>query len=365
MKTVQCFAAAVGLSLLLSGCKDIPTVVSPADPHAVYVWPTSACPSESQSGNEKSLFADVGGLLFGDITTGLLNVPAAALANAAAADLKGFDAQTVNARYYGTVAKNLSKVDPPACYVVAYAKPIDAAESDKSNNWCNDSAFSTAMTSSCSQAGLKVLNALYPSAKTYTPGGTPNSADIQPVMTSLTTPTFYAEISLKGANYSQIVQPRVVALYYPKSLLEPDDTDKARTVTISLTPSSFQSSGADPFKGAAVSLLITGIKPGHPLSPVALALHQQSGWTQIPPATIDNGSKPANLAAGMPYYPINITAELHEIGQPNQFLQGFAKAFNSDVPNYAKTAVNDLLPAGQQAAQTQSLANSSTKCRRA
>jgi hypothetical protein len=170
---------------------------------------------------------------------------------------------------------------------------------------------------------------------------------VEPLRDAPSVPEFYAEIGFDSSGYETVVRPRVAALYYPKSLLDPSSSAK-RTLSLSLTFSA--PVNGDALKAASVAITLPGIAPGA-VANEALA-NAQTAWSSLP--VIKPGE---NLTKEGSYLPITIATTLHEVGEPNVFLAAFSKSLSASTGDISKAIGNAVLPAGQAAAAQQAQTN--------
>lgn len=330
------------LSLVVTACGTLPHAPKRTDLHTTYVWPTEVCPSVAAgtAGEPRSLGAVLLSTLLGNVLSGLVGIPAAALSAAADADANGLKATGTNARFFYQVqrttdaaGKPVINVINPGCYVVAYAEPVATAKS-----WCADPEFSKSAPATCSTGKsaldqLKVREQLTPSIR-------------QPGIDTLAVPEFYAEIAFEQSGAPDVVRPYIAAIHYPRSIIDPN-SDKARMVTLALELTSAQKD--DPMKAATVSMILPTVRPGIPVDAASTA-RAITGWTSIPskftitPPDPKDGNK-------VPFMPVTIKASLNEVGDPSKFLQAFAKAFGASAGDYSKAITAEISPVGQASAQ--------------
>jgi len=325
---------------VICGCSVLPKEPSVADPRSVYAWPVAKCPSSAAVPRPAIAPAIVAGLatpLLTDLVSGLVGVPVSAIQNAATADTTGFKATGQNPRsYFPNVTVDSStnppqyKFTPPGCYVVAYTRFVPSGRGP-AGGWCGDSGFAASVPDACTAEGGPIL-------KTVETRSDPG--DLQAAV-----PDFYAEIELVPSDYQlpgvTIARPRVIALHYPKSLVEPKSA-KPRLVTINLNLTSPGSSASDPVKASSLGIVLQGVTPNVPIAEGSLA-SQQTSWIAMP----TNGTAlGANLPQpkGGPYFPVNISATLSEVGDPSIFLQAFAKAVAGSAADYSKAIVSAVPP---------------------
>lgn len=134
-------------------------------------------------------------------------------------------------------------------------------------------------------------------------------------------PAFYAEVQLEAATDKRGVLPKVVALYYPKGIHgRKFANDKPRTLQ-------FTVAAATPEGSSALSSIVVRLEN---LTPAAATVRTGGDI----PAT---GGRVWAAALAIPekytapdggsIIPVNVSAEVREIGDSNIFLQAMAKAF--------------------------------------
>jgi hypothetical protein len=350
--------SALLLTLALGACDSLPKAASVTDPRAVHAWTAPACPSEAAQAKPAFIAPLLGALatpVLTDLVSGIVGIPVSALQAAASADKNGFAATGQSPRYFfpkATTTKDEAaktatySFTVPGCYIIAYTKYVAASGDPSAAVWCNDAGFSAALPNACSTLGKQRLGALLPGV------GFPDK--FAPAV-----PDFYAEIKLSPSNYTtatqQVSVPRVIALYYPHSLLERDST-KPRTLTLTIAMTSGVSAGTtDITKSASAGVVLLDVVPAAKLPPESLVA-QQSSWIALPSSLKIASGDP--VPDGGPYYPVNISATVKEIGDPNAFLQAFATAVASSAPDYTKAIVNAISPTAIAAAQQQAVTNS-------
>jgi hypothetical protein len=341
--------------LLALACCTLPQPASVTDPRAVYVWPVAACPSEPPAARPAVLPAIIGALatpLLTDVVSGFVGVPVSAIQQAANADKNGFTANGQNPRFFfpevsatTTGGATTYRFTPPGCYVVAYTRYVAKAGDDSASSWCDDTRFSTALPIACSASGKARLAKVLPAI------GFPSG--FAPAV-----PDFYAEVKLQASEYRTktllVSYPRVIAMRYPHALLDAS-SQKPRTLTMTLTLSSGASTSAtDLLKTASVAVVVPDVVPAAAV-PQETLVAQQSSWVSMPASVTIGAGDPA--PNGGPYYPVNISASLKEIGDPNAFLQAFATAVAASAPDYTKAIANAIWPVAVAAAQQQAASN--------
>jgi hypothetical protein len=344
------------VALPIISCGTWPKAASVTDSRAVYAWTAGACPSGQIVA---PAFAPILGALAApaltDLVSGLVGIPISAIQAAAAADKAGYSASGQNAGYFfpkvtlDPKGATPPKFTTPGCYVVAYTKYVPNAADSSAKSWCNNTDFNTALPNACTMDGkarLTSLTAALNIPKGYGPA----------------VPDFYAEIEIGPSTYvsnaAWVGVPRVIAMYYPHSLLAAGSKEP-RTITLTLAVTSGAGAGGtDPTKTASVGVVLVNVTPGAPTTQDSLA-SQQSSWVSIPRtlSLTSNDPPPTN---GAPYYPVNIAASIKEVGNPNAFLQAFATAVNSSSSDYTKAIVNTISPTAVAAAQQQAASNSAT-----
>lgn len=360
---------------LLSACSLFPRTQSVSDPASVYVWPTSECPSAVKHAGV--LGAALGSSLATDAVSTITTMVANALAAAAAADKNGYQLSTNGAVFYDSLVWGNKMVNgkavvdgkgqpvrearvlPPVCYVVAVARPKSGATS-----WCDQQDFVSAVGSSCTGTGRSILDDLQ---------NKPNR-----VLTSfqypLDLPLFYAEIFLEPSGYAgsttstSIVAPTIVSTYYPKSLLggaieqgKPKHLSLTITFSSPVQPSS-NSNGPvnDPFKGATVNLDILGVTPGPDASASEMASNSHTTWAIVPIDAVPDTTAYHDMLTGQPApgpaKAVSVTASIHEVGDPNAFLQAFSSSFGSQS---SLSSLNTAISAAISPVSTVAAANNS------
>jgi hypothetical protein len=307
----------------------------------VYVWPLANCPSSGAlASGQKAFFTNIASLLLGNVVSGLVGIPASALNAAAEADKAGFTMTGTNARYYYTVEEvgqgKVATAIPPACYVVAMARPVSSP-----TPWCDDPGFKTGVAQTCTN-GSKVLDGLSGLEQLKDPAPTSKQ--------NLSVPEFYAEIEFYSAGYGAIVRPALTALYYPDSLLQ-KKSKKPRAISLTIVTTSPLKD--DPFKAASIAINLLGIVPA-PVQPKDKLLDVRTGWTSVPTFGSKDSPTPE---VGKPFLPVTMAASIHEVGAPSVFLASFAKAFSGSAADYTKAVTSELLPASIEAAQRQDATN--------
>ncbi|MBI4961531.1 MAG: hypothetical protein HY915_18850 [Desulfovibrio sp.] len=348
--------------LIVSGCGVLPKSASITDQRQVYVWPVETCPSlaKKQSLMVVGLLPILTPLATPVINTainGLVGVGVKALQDAADADKNGYTASGTNSRHYFPEVyyddDNKIHFNRPHGYIVAFTKYIKKDEKSNMSSWCDDVEFNKNTPSACSEKGREILSNIYTSQynKEYV----------------LKTPDFFAEINLVESGESSqpvtgsfksesIVIPRVVNIYYPKSLLH-SSSNKHRTITITLAISSLLvKKEVDIMRQASIGIVLPGITPGLEQYNDVLA-NQKSSWIATPNEYVDyvddtkndqkkrEALKSLGIKTSFPYYPINIDAKLTEVGDPSIFLQAFNTALNKNASDLSAAMASYVSPA--------------------
>lgn len=304
----------IGLSM--AACVGLPHRQSVTDTRTLNVWPLDVCPSQPETANGSKSLIGVGGVLLGNLLSGLIGTQAAALSAAADADRNGFTVTGINARYYYGTARSgsMATLVPPGCYVVALARPVARAQV-----WCADASFSAALPVSCANgaARLDALRASEPLDE-----GTGSGF--------LAVPEFYAEIRLDPAGFGAAVRPALAVLYYPDSLLQ-HGSRAPRTLSLTIESASLQKS--DPLRAADVAITVAGVVPAA-LQPEEVLQRAQTGWTGVPSFALQGGDPPPR--PGHRYLPVTMQVSLHEVGDANAFLSAFARAFSASNGDYTQ-----------------------------
>lgn len=317
---------------IISSCNSyLPHEASQIDQRTVHVWVERECPSDIDKKRVGPLVAALGGILLSNVVSGIVGIPGAALSAAVEADKNGYTAAGISARYYYE-KQGKNKPDIPQCYIVAYVKPTD-----KETSWCENEGFKSSVGKTC-EDGRALLISLQKE---------------KPHPQKLDVPDFYTEIRLDPSEYPNIALPKIVALYYPKSLLQPISKDP-RTITISLKTSSLgqkktlrsatatpDTSNKEASKDDGIKIIISGVIPGEKISVDNLAV--QTGWVNLPVVDLpQNNLQPKNWQR---YSPVNIISTVHEVGEPSAFLAAFAKAFSGSSGEYSKAVSSSVFPA--------------------
>jgi hypothetical protein len=349
MRLLCAFVAAGGMA----GCANfLPRPTSATEPRGVYAWPLAACPSDL--GGRAAVAPVAAALavpLLNDLINGLVSVPVAALQSAAAADKNGFNVTTMNPRMFfvdvegpGTTGVPTWKFSPPQCYVVAYTSYVNGGSGP--SGWCKNSNFAKGVAACDSDAGTYRLSMVSPPDGSHPGFG-------------LAVPDAYFEVQMEPEVYHNsavvIARPKVLAMYYPKSLIEPT-SDKPRAITLTLTHAPVVAA-ADPAKVTAIGIYLPHVVPKVEDTKFAAALaNQQSSWTAFP-ITVTIATTDTKPQSGLSYYPVTISAKLQEIGNPSAFLQAFSAAVANSAPDLTKAVANDISPVARATADQQDQTN--------
>lgn len=347
-----------GLIPGLSGCGIlIPAPASVSNPETVYVWPESACPTDAAHAG--TLGTSLINLIGGDAIGAVASVLTSSLTAAAAADKAGFSATGNRTQYYSHASWNDDKkaysIGTPSCYVVALTRPV-AQSSDAltpggqpMTSWCDDPDFAKAVGPSCTD-GKSILAQI---SRWDGPG-----KDASNKLT-LVKPKFYVEINLQGSKFTPITtgysltMPVVHAIYYPSSLLgSAIENGRSKHLSLAITfANPAPAIATDYFKAAALAVDILDIRPGTQFDLELLNQNTQTFWALIPTVQMPSGIAYSDLSGKNidgPVGPVNITANLHEVGDPSVFLQAVAASFGSSSTTQALTTAlgNAVLPQG-------------------
>jgi hypothetical protein len=321
----------------------------------------------------------------GEASSALFGLPNLLLSQAAKADQAGYTANSTNARYYysdvtnpGMPGKSMT-LAPPKCYVIAVYRTTSKIRPTKAASWCGNSTFKSAVGSSCSTSGSDFLDSL--TLADPVPGV---KADPTTVLTTknVRVPDLYLEIgfnelgevtaaatpafkSITTASLTaSIVLPRVDAMFYPSSLLAPSST-AMRSLAVGITasqvaaypPSVEGTSEEKVTTNAAASsgllnvnftVTLNGIKPGDTVSALTPPLYPPQAF--LIPGLNDTVTVSAAAsvltpqAIAMDRVPINLTINVHEIGDPSLFLAALAGATQSAGSDFSKALVSAVLP---------------------
>lgn len=155
-------------------------------------------------------------------------------------------------------------------------------------------------------------------------------------------PAFYAEIALEASADKRGVLPKLVALYYPKGI-HGGKFANAQPRTIQLTVSA-----ATPDGTSALGSLVVRLDKAVPNEKVQLDNEIASGGARVWAAALGLPEKYTPPESSGSIFPVNVSAEVREIGDPNKFLQALAAAFVSQ-----KDAIKEELKAKIVAATTE------------
>ena len=328
----------VASALALTACSAfLPQPLSKVDPRHVYAWPMAACPSAPTPSVRPEFLEPFSGIALSVLVNTLVGIPVNAVADAADADKSGLEILGTNARYYGRVVVENARsptVLPPGCYVVALAELAAGTTS-----WCDDPGFAAGVPQSCSARGKRMLRDL----SAYDAPGKDGLS-----VYGVTVPEVYAEIALTPSGYPEIVRPRIVALYYPRSL-QWARSDDPRNLTLTLD-------FASDLKPGAIVVNLAHVRPRATMSDEDLA-DQSAAWTRSP--KLPDPDK--NATHDNRFLPVTINAKLKEIGQPSAFLRAFAPALGGAKGDIAKAALSEISPAQRESAANQQQANLATE----
>jgi hypothetical protein len=327
-------AAAIAVCILISPAS---LAADPPKP-VVRSWLLEGCPAAPVTDAR----AAIAGPLIGMGVDFVLDKIGSALEKAAEEDRNGRATAGTGASYLylykpaqaGNPNQNIAATPatalPQRCLIVALTE-------SPPGQWCaTESPFSKA-SQFCTDASKTLFK-------------TDKHRPIPEPLTGTGLPAFYIEIALLDSNDRRAVLPQIQALYYPAGIHGRKFTNaKPRDVHVK---ASAASPGGDAALGT-ISVHLRGLTPG-------TSLLLRAGNT--PPKAL-NALDPLWVAlAAMPkeypapaaeryVFPINLTAEVREVGDPNVFLQVTAKLFASQKAELAEKLKTRLTPGSMEEAE--------------
>lgn len=335
----------------------------PAKNLQTIVWPAETCPSiaaadratDAEKATDGFLSPIISFLISTLVDTGF-NLVSDAVTKAAEADSKGTTIESSAPRYlYFTLkAEEVNGELPPGvkkgdlltpistCLVVAVIDFKDAAPPDK---WCSlDHSEYPAISKGCG-----TRSNIYERLNTTCIADSACNPHIQDKRFKATgdqLPKFYAEIQLTESIDNLALKPEVVNLYYPVAF--DGKSDKPRDLAISINAT------APDGKTAILStaLKLNGMTPGKNTNSTELG-RQEWLWATAKKYSRTSASEKTLLEKLFAYKqlgpvlghrlgPANMTGTIHEVADPNKFLQAFAKAFNANTGTLSKSLKDDL-----------------------
>lgn len=333
----------VGAVLILSACAS-----SPASSQAstrskpkpgLDSWLSSACPSTPAADVEAKALTDLADLLLGGAIDFLFDKVGTALAEAAKADKEGI--ATIGKSPSYLLEGRLPDADNKSTYALRSCLVVSLSNSSP-DEWCAHEPFKsdTMCTGTVDIFDTDEKKTSVPRVQ-----GLLNFPDGVPQRSGKDIPKFYAEIHLLSAPGSTAFIPQLQALYYPKGIHDSRkfSGDRKRDLSIKLT-------GTTPAGKPAVGTINVILKDVVPSA--ELLDRKDSGSTAI----LDGTEKPLWVAvapqpkqlpgvdAGTGFNPVNLAAEVREIGDSNAFLQALAVAFAKNQEEISKELKSQILP---------------------
>lgn len=295
---------------------------------------TTRCPSEMEP-------PDVGAVgivesLLGMGVSYVIDQVGSALARAAEADKSGRATQRTVPAYLYTIVRPSDSGDPgvidaPGCLVTSLADSPPKA-------WCAHPPLSN---SEACIGQLTVDSAIKPVFAVPPPVGTSK-------------PAFYAEILLVPSNDAVGIMPMLVALYYPSGLHDSKKFKGNRPRDLSITVSAAGPGGEASL--SSVNVILKDLIPSERLVVRKVKRGSGGSLTDVSPdSTLDKAIVPlwhavakapvkASGKKGESIFPVNLSVEVREIGEPNIYLQALAAAFAKNKDLLTSEARSALIP---------------------
>ena len=297
----------------LGSCAAFPTThTTAAEPGpTLHTWLLPECPS---SHADAALSGALPGGVLVAAADSVIDWMGDALAQAAQEDRDGRATRGTSPAYLWWMNAATGSRGLMSCAVIALTRSPPA-------NWCNDagSAFSTAAPSVCAYFAAAGSAADSPAGSRA--GSAPALAPAN--WSGSSPPALYAEIRLEAARDRRGLLPRLETLYYPRGIHGSRFANtRPRALQLSLA-------AATPEGAKALGSLIVrmdGAVPGPQLRRGdGIAPAGARSWA----AALAIPEKYTPPDGGGAIIPVNVTAEVREIGDPDRFLQALAAAFAS------------------------------------
>ena len=331
--------AVVAATIVLAGCaRGFTQHREDSRGAQLQAWLLERCPSEPSASppeNYKAMTGVFESLLIAGGIDYLFGRVKKALLDAAEEDRNGRATSGTNPAYlwWNTKVKTSDSEmvpvrRPAGCLVVALTESPPTSWCDAGNHFKAPvpSSLSEKAENLCGNVGRLVKES----------DGDPPAPSLQPSLTGSGVPEFYAEIKLSPARDTAGIYPQLQLLYYPEGIHgEKFKTGKPRDVVITI-------SGTTPGGENALTpivLQLVGIQPDSALvDPGALTI-ATAVWTAA--SAIPEGY-PIPDSMG-PFYPVNLSSSIREVGAKNIFLQAFAAIFASQSEALATAAKERLV----------------------
>jgi hypothetical protein len=288
--------------MLLTTSLSVHAQTSPEPDPSVHAWLLPTCPSTDAQARLSPILT---GLLV-SAAGGVIDWLGSALDEAAKADKEGKATKGTSPAYLWWHNGQSGERKLMSCMVVTLSN------SDP-ESWCNrgDSPFKN-------DGAICKYFADKDAPVNKTPGLTPANWVLG---TSL--PAFYAEIQLEAATDKRGVLPKLVTLYYAKGIHgRKFSNNKPRTLQISVA-------AATPEGSSALSSTVIRVENIAPDTQIRTGTDIPAAGGRVWAAALAIPEKYTPPEGGGAIIPVNVSAEIREIGDPNLFLQALAKAFAS------------------------------------
>ena len=328
---------------------------APISRHGLDIWLTRECPHTLQEDKDREPLSGFVDFLTGGAIDFLVDRIGSALAEAAKVDKEGRATYGKSPGFLFEFAQPKKSGEPtyylPTCVTMA----ISNSEPKK---WCAEAPFKDKTVCKKNNNCQSRLESLL----TF-PKGTP-------LRRGSNVPKFYAEIELYPSPDQRAFMPRLRALYYPAGIHKSGkfSGNKKRDLLLKVM-------GSEPSGDTAISTISVVLKDMVPSN--KLVVREGSFKTAIPNAALDNAeptlwtavaASPKHLldhpSPGTRFYPVNLSGEVREIGDPNKFLQVLASAFTKNQEDLAKELKSRLVPGQRREAEAntelQNLSNASS-----
>lgn len=325
-----CWRAAFSLfaiTLGLTGCETLSSKATVADSPPVHTWLLESCPSADAEGEEvKSQVTvkstAVPALLIAAGVDFLFSRAKAALAEAAERDRKGEATDGTNAGYlwwksrFKSDGKEIDLRRPVGCLAVAISETAPAA-------WCKiDGPFKTANAAAIESVQKARSNFCDHIAGLIDESdGNDSAPSLQPTQRGDALPKFYAEIRLMPSRDARGLYPKLQLLYYPAGIHGGKfKSDKPRDVVV--TAAGVSPGGENGL--SPVLMTFPGLSPSKDDLRVAENVVVVTPLWAAPAAYAADYPVPADPG---PFFPVNVSSSVREVGKENVFLQAFAEIF--------------------------------------
>ena len=313
------------VSVFASNARSSGKECTPTEDLGLDIWLSKECPSQVENVRSGRGLGGIFGIFAGGAIDMLVDWLGNALDEAARKDENGQATAGVSPAFlFEASGKKDLPYFVPNCITVALSN-------SEPKNWCHEkSPFNR--KSVCREVNQtdngggnsKKISRLESLLKF--PEGVPRRKGFDP-------PTFYAEIELNPSPDQRAFMPRLRALYYPNGIHDSKKFAGTKKRSLALRVSARSPNGKSAI--GTISVVLKDITPKDDFlerktgdgngSPHQFLDHSEPTlWTGVTVSTKNLDDSPE---AGTLYYPVNLTGEVREIGDPNKFLQAFAGAF--------------------------------------